>query len=283
MGNRVIDRLKAGIAVLALCGVAGPALADGLDKGSLKDSAPAEPKREWELTYNFSAVSQYVFRGFSQSAERPAVQGGADLTYKWFYAGIWSSLIDFDKDANFPTLDVAHTEIDYYAGIKPVFGKITFDLGVIYYTYPRARDGGLFANKELDMIELKFGASTEVWKDATVGATVFYSPEYTGQTGDVWTFEGTIAQGLPKIRDITPSISATLGYQTGDTALYRSLVANGDDDFLYWNIGLGLAFGDRFSLDFRYWDTNVSTANSFCDGKILQCDERFVASAKVTY
>jgi uncharacterized protein (TIGR02001 family) len=269
--------------VLALCGIAVPALADGLDKKSLKDAPAEEPKREWQLTYNFSATSEYVFRGFSQSAEKPAVQGGADLTYKWFYAGIWSSLIDFGKDGNFPTLDVAHTEIDYYAGIKPVVGRFTFDLGVIYYTYPRARDGGIFANKELDYVELKLGVSAEAWKDATIGVTAFYSPEYTNKTGNVWTFEGTIAQNLPKFRDITPSISGTLGYQVGDTLRYQALVANGADDYLYWNVGLGLAFGDRFSLDFRYWDTNVSNSGGFCTGQVLQCDERFVASAKVTY
>lgn len=284
MGIGVFGRVTTGFAVLALCSIAMPALADGLaKKKSLKDVAVEEPKREWQLTYNFSATSEYVFRGFSQSAERPAVQGGADLTYKWFYAGIWSSLIDFGKDGNFPTLDVAHAEIDYYAGIKPVVGKVTFDIGVIYYTYPRARDGGLFASQELDYVEVKLGASGEVWKDGTLSVTAFYSPEYTNKTGDVWTFEGTLAQNLPKIRDITPSISGTLGYQMGDTLRYISLVGNGSDDYLYWNVGLGLAFGDRFSLDFRYWDTNVSDTGGFCTGRVFQCDERFVATAKVTY
>lgn len=275
---------KTGLAALALCGAVMPALADGMDKkGSVKDSAPEEPKREWQLTYNFSATSEYVFRGFSQSAENPAVQGGADLTYKWFYAGIWASLIDFGKDANFTNFDVAHTEIDYYLGVKPVVGKVTFDLGVIYYTYPKARDGGLFANLELDYVELKVGASGEVWKDGTLSVTGFYSPEYTNKTGPVWTVEGTFTQVLPKLRDIVPSISGTLGYQAGDDLRYVALIGNGDDNYLYWNVGLGLGFGDRFSLDFRYWDTNVSDLGGFCTGRVFQCDERFVATAKVTY
>lgn len=285
MGVYMLVEVKKGLAILALCGIAMPALADGLEKKSLKDAAaPEEPKRDWQLTYNFAATSDYVFRGFSQSGERPAVQAGADLTYKIFYAGIWSSTIDFGKDGNFPNFDVAHAEIDLYAGIKPVVGKVTFDIGVIYYTYPRARDGGLFANKEFDYVEAKLGASGEIWKDGTLGVTAFYSPEYTNKTGDVWTFEGTFAQTLPKIRaDITPSISGTLGYQVGDTLRYQGLVGNGSDDYLYWNVGLGLGFGDRFSLDFRYWDTNVSDTNGFCSLKVFGCDERFVATAKVTY
>jgi uncharacterized protein (TIGR02001 family) len=283
MGNGVIERMKTGFAVLAFCGLAMPALADGLEKKSLKDAPAEEPKREWQLTYNIAATSEYVFRGFSQSAERPAVQGGADLTYKWFYAGIWSSNIDFGKDGNFPTRDVAHAEVDYYAGIKPVVGKITFDIGVIYYTYPRARDGGIFSNREFDYVEVKLGASGEVWKDGTLSVTGFYSPEGTNKTGDVWTVEGTFTQNLRKIRDITPSISGTLGYQKGDTDRYIAIVGNGSDDYLYWNVGLGLGFGDRFSLDFRYWDTNVSDTGGFCTGRTFQCDERFVATAKVTY
>lgn len=93
----------------------------------------------------------------------------------------------------------------------------------------------------------------------------------------------TKEQVLPKLRDITPTFSATLGWQTGDSAAYSAIVANGDDDYLYWNVGLTLGFGDRFSLDFRYWDTNISDTGGFCSGQILQCDERFVATAKVTY
>ncbi|MGE0700882.1 MAG: TorF family putative porin [Hyphomicrobiaceae bacterium] len=280
MGIGAVGRLGVGLMALAIGGMSAVAFADGLDKKSLKDSPAEEPKREWQLTYNFSATSEYVFRGFSQSAEKPAVQGGADLTYKWFYAGIWSSMIDFGRDGPF---DVAHVEVDYYAGIKPVLGPVTLDIGVIYYTYPNARDGGVFANRELDYVEVKLGASGSPWKEATASATVFYSPEYTNDTGPVWTFEGTLSQNLPKIRDIVPSISGTLGYQVGDDIRYAALIGNGADDYLYWNVGLGLAFGDNFSLDFRYWDTNVSDTGGFCTGQVFQCDERFVATAKVTY
>lgn len=284
MGVAMFAALRNGLAALALLGISGSALADGLDrKASLKDAPAEEAKREWQLTANAAATSEYVFRGFSQSAERPAWQVGVDLTYKWFYVGAWGSLIDFGRDANFPEKDVAHVEIDYYAGIKPVVGPVTFDIGVIYYTYPRARDGSPFGSAELDYVEIKFGGSGEIWKDGTLGLTAFYSPEYTNKTGSVWTFEGTFTQVLPKLRDIVPSISGTLGYQVGDDLRYQALIGNGSDDYLYWNLGLGLGFGDRFSLDFRYWDTNVSDTGGFCTGQIFQCDERFVATAKVTY
>ena len=37
---------------------------------------------------------------------------------------------------------VANIEMDWYAGIKPVTGRITWDLGVIYYTYPNSSNIG---------------------------------------------------------------------------------------------------------------------------------------------
>ncbi|MBS0241012.1 MAG: hypothetical protein JSS20_02460, partial [Proteobacteria bacterium] len=82
----------------------------------------------------------------------------------------------------------------------------------------------------------------------------------------------------------------TLGYQMGDSDRYKLLVTNGASDYLYWNAGVTFGFGERFSLDFRYWDTNIKSdnagsgfANGFCDARIFGCDERFVATAKVTY
>ncbi len=283
MSRNSVGRLLAMVSGFAISGLATAAMADGYDKGSLKDAPEAEPKRELQFSANFAITSDYVFRGFSQSASRPAVQAGVDATYKWFYIGAWGSLIDFGRIGN---KDVAHQEIDYYAGIKPVLGPVTLDLGVIYYTYPNAFDPGA----ELDYVELKFGGSMSPWKDASVGVTFFYSPEYTGKTGDVWTVEGTFSQAFAPVRNVTPSVSATLGYQSGDTLAYQVVFGNGADNYLYWNVGLGLGFGDNFSLDFRYWDTDIKNDNAvagfadgFCSARLFGCDERFVATAKVTF
>lgn len=265
----------AGLVALGAAVLTAPAYADGMKKkyGSVKDEPAAPPAPDWTISYNFAVTSEYVFRGVSQSAEDPTVQAGVDVTYKLFYVGLWASGVEFG-----PAVD-AWGEIDYYAGIKPVLGPITFDLGVIYYTYPSARDKGA----ELDYFEIKVGASGTIWKDGTLGVTAYFSPEYTGKTGEVWTFEGTFAQVLPKLRDIVPTFSATLGYNIGDDAAYKAVIANGDDSYLYWNAGVSFAFHERFSIDLRYWDSNISNANGFCTGPILQCDERFVATAKVTY
>lgn len=247
--------------------------------GSIKDEpAPAASDRTY--TANFGVTSDYIFRGFSQSSGDPAVQGGVDMTYKWFYVGAWASSINFGRDGQ---RRIASSEVDLYAGIKPVVGRFTFGLGVIYYMYPGAFDHGAAATNELDYVELKAGVSAETWKDATFGVTAFYSPDYTNNQGAVWTLESTFAQVLPKIRDITPTFSTTLGYQMGDATRYVALTGNGSDDYMYWNVGLNLGFGDRFSIDMRYWDTDISNSGGFCTGQVFQCNSRFVVGAKVTF
>ena len=90
---------------------------------------------------------------------------------------------------------------------------------------------------------------------------------------------------------MVPTFGATLGYQTGQDWRYRTLSANyAADNYIYWNAGMTLGFGDNFSLDLRWWDTNLKDNNlaaggsaNFCTGATFRCDERFVATAKVTF
>lgn len=284
--NTIIKRLAGCAAtVAAVAMLASPVLADGMRRGSIKD-APKPEERRCKLSANIALTTEYVFRGYSQTAENPAVQGGFDATCGIFYVGVWASNLDFGGDFLFGgtgTEDVANIEMDWYLGIKPVTGKITWDLGVIYYTYPGSIDP---VGRDFNYVELKVGGSAEVWKDGTFGVTVFYSPDYTLETGAVWTVETSFAQVLPKIGMFTPTFSALLGYQKGDDVFYNALVGNGDDSYLYWNVGLTLGFHDKWSLDFRYWDSNLSSntgGSAWCNGPILQCDERFVGTLKFTY
>ena len=283
--------------LLAAATMAAPVMA----QGSVKD-APADAGRQLAFNWNIGATTDYVFRGFSQSAEKPAFQLGADLTYGIFYAGMWGSYIDFGSYGNTITGTTekvgGFAEMDWYMGIKPVVGPVTFDLGVIYYSYPGAVDGNpLISGKpfEWDYVEGKLGASGQFVKNLTTGLTLFYSPEYTNKQGAVVTLEGAAAYELPKIGVFTPTVGGTLGVQWGDFSAAKFaagkstyFAANGDSSYMYWNAGLALAV-DKLTLDFRYWDTNISNesatafATGYCTGKTFQCDERFVFTAKITY
>lgn len=274
-----------GAAGLALMALTGNVAAADLG-GSIKDApAPAAEERKFAFSWNIAGTSDYIFRGFSQSARDPAWQLGADISYGILYAGVWSSRIDFGNDL--AGHNIATAEIDLYAGIKPVWGPATFDFGVIYYAYPNGKDNNVLGRpRELDYVELKGGVSGALipaLDKLTLGYTAFYTWEGTNETGSIWTNEFTAAYELPKMWIFTPTVSGLLGYQIGNNGIrYTSLVGNGSDSYLYWNAGLALAV-DKLTLDFRYWDTDVSNAGNFCHATTFQCSGTFVFTAKLTF
>ena len=272
-----LTRLAGGAATaFALFALTAPAFAGG----SIKDKPEA---RRCTFGANAALTTDYVFRGISQSAEGAAVQGGFDATCGIFYAGVWASSIDFGVLPVGGSDQVVGTiEIDTYAGVKFTTGKIAWDVGVIYYGYPN--QASALAAK-LDYVELKVSASGEIWKGGTLGGTVFFSPDYTLETGNVWTLEGAFSQTLPTIFGrITPTFSALVGYQKAEDADYKlANIANGKDNYVYWNAGINFGLDKNWSLDVRYWDTNISDSGSFCSGPIFQCDERVVGTLKFTY
>lgn len=246
-----------------------------------------EAKKDWTITGAIGVTTDYNFRGFSQTARKPTVQGNADFTYKWFYAGVWASGLDFTGNKNGP--GVATVEVDLYGGVRFPVGQFEFDFGGIGYVYPGANDRvAVTGFRELDYFEFKGGAKYKPTDALTIGAFGFYTLEGTNQTGRIFTFEGTVEYVLPKVGIVTPSISGLVAYQQGESSSYRALVGNGSDSYVYWNAGVGLGFDDRFSLDFRYWDTTIKNdaagfATNFCTGQVFQCDGKFIATAKVTF
>ena len=61
-----------------------------------EDAAPAaEAKPDNEVSFNAAVVSDYRYRGVSQTRLKPALQGGADYTNNptGLYAGTWLSTI----------------------------------------------------------------------------------------------------------------------------------------------------------------------------------------------
>jgi uncharacterized protein (TIGR02001 family) len=250
----------AGATGIALLALSGAALADGYG-GSVKD-APADEGRKFGWSITLGGTSDYVFRGISLSNEDPAAQGSIDFTYGILYAGAWASNVSGNANP---------VEIDWYVGIKPTLGPVNFDFGVLYYSYPSGNDdanGG-----ELDYVEFKAGASTEIVKSLTIGVLGYYSPDQSSG-GEEYAVEGSAAYVLPQVGIFTPSVSGLIGWQGFENA---DVFVDGDE-YVYWNAGLSLAV-EKFTFDFRYWDTDLAQNDSVVGGL---ADERFVFSAKVT-
>jgi uncharacterized protein (TIGR02001 family) len=219
--------------------------------------AQAQDKK---LTLSGTAVltTDYIFRGISNTDENPAVQASFDAAYGIFYAGIWGSNTDFGDGI----------ELDYYAGIRPKWGNITFDIGGLYYNFP----GGTFA----DYVEVKAGA-TYAKGPWTLGVTNYWSPDFANAFGNSDAIEGGLGYtfGGKLFNFFTPTISGGVGFQS-----YEEVA----DDYTYWNAGLTLGFMERWSADVRYYDTDYNQTQCFDNsGGRSNCDARVVGTVKATF
>jgi len=123
--------------------------------------APAQAPAPGPVTANVGVVSDYRFRGLTQTMERPALQGGFDFAHRsGFYLGNWNSNVSETIFNN------ANLEMDFYGGYKPSFGDITADIGFIYYYYPGSRmtltnlqTGAVATDTTVDNKEVYVGAA----------------------------------------------------------------------------------------------------------------------------
>lgn len=226
---------------LALLAAAG-ALAMG-------GAAHAEDAGPVKLSFNLGAATDYVFRGVSQTDEKPQVFGGVDATIGSIgYAGVWVSNVDF--------LDSTDAEVDVYGGIKPTLGAVTLDLGFIHYGYLDSPGNAGYGNWEV-----KLAGSVPVGK-ATLGGGVWYSDDGFGAAKQSVYYE---VNGAASLTDKI-SVSGALGTQTYD----------GPGDYTTWNLGFGYALTSNLLIDVRYWDTNEHGFGSIYE-------PRGVATLKATF
>jgi uncharacterized protein (TIGR02001 family) len=163
----------------------------------------------FEISANVALVSDYRFRGISQTGQDAAVQGGFDAAFgPGFYIGTWASSVDFGdlpaEDGSYGTM-----EIDYYAGWASSIGDTDFgvDVGYMYYQYP-----GDTTDPEGDYQEFYIGGS---WKDLSL--KVNYSDDYYAETDEFWYVSGDYSFTL--LEDLT--IGLHVGYNMLEELEFR--------------------------------------------------------------
>lgn len=178
-------------------------------------------------------VSDYDFRGISQTLNDPAFQMG--LTYTsdtGLYYGLWGSNVDFQgADATFGTdIDRPSTELDVFLGFsgEKVVG---YDLGIIYYAYPNAGDIN----------------APEVYAGITKGpfsAKLWYSWDW-GNTGE---------------SEVYTEVNFNLPMSEGFNFLAHAGYTNANKNvsvgnYLDWSLGIGYDV-NNLSLSLKYVDGN---------------------------
>jgi uncharacterized protein (TIGR02001 family) len=221
----------------------------------------AEPAKPVTVSGSVALVSDYRFRGVSQTDKEMAVQGGVTVSHEsGLYGGVWGSNL-----AGWGTFGGSNMELDLIAGYKmPVSDAVSVDVGVTWYMYP----GGA---SKTDFAEPYVKVSSSIGPvSALVGVAYAPSQEALGnwsntaesKAGDkednlyVW---GDVSTGIPN----TPvTVKAHLGYSDGNPGLGpngTSVAPTGS--YADWLLGADLALGPVV-LGVAYVDTDISTADS---------------------
>jgi uncharacterized protein (TIGR02001 family) len=205
-----------------------------------------------DVSATLTAVSDYDFRGITQSAQQPALQGSIDITSKsGMYGGAWASNIDFGGDENF--------EADFYAGFA---GGETFpyDVGIIWYTYPMSHDVH-------DYAEI-YGSLGWKW----LKGKVWYSNNFGGgKYGDnAFYYEGNASVPLPA----NFGVDLHAGYSDGDYW--------GSDNYFDWSVGVKYALG-HFNLALKWVDGSDYKPGNNTPHDIGSSDARAIFSISTTF
>lgn len=137
-------------------------------------------------------VTDYVSRGFSWSAGRPAIQG--DISYahdSGFYAGVWGSSI---SDKAWGNIGTDGLELDFSAGFAGEAGVFGYDIGAVHYMYPGSQTRG--APEGTDSTELYLGLSWNIlafkyYRDIDWDSN-YYSLDAAYEFVDGFTFEAGV-------------------------------------------------------------------------------------------
>ncbi len=215
-----------GLSALALFASATPAFAD--------DSAGAEPIK---LSGSVALVSDYRFRGFSQTSQNAAIQGGLTATHSsGFYFGTWGSSITF----------AGGTEIDLFAGYSTAVAEgVTVDVGLLYYLYPKHGGGDtdffepyVNVTGAVGPLTLKVGANYAWSQDALATAK---------GNADALYLHAEPSFAIPG----TPfGVNAHVGYATSD-----AFPGGVDGKVLDWSVG-GTATWKSLTFGVSYVDTD---------------------------
>ncbi len=175
-------------------------------------------------------VSDYRFRGFSQSSEDPAIQGTINLNHEsGLYVGTWASSVSF----------AGNTEIDLYAGYSKDLGGVTVDGGLLYYLYPQHGGSGA------DFFEPYLNLSSDIGPvNAKVGINYAWKQSALANVQD---------PGRP------------LGDKSAATYVHGELTANIPNSPISLNAHVGQAWSDAFpgGFDGKVFDYSVGASASY--------------------
>jgi uncharacterized protein (TIGR02001 family) len=211
-----------------------------------------------QLSGTVTAISDYNWRGITQSADDPALQGSIDWAAdSGVYLGAWASNIDFGNEFD------SDIEVDLYGGISGG-DDLAWDFGLIYYMYPGETD----ANWPELYASLTYGVVT---------GKISYSNEFAGFSNDsAFYYELGAGWELPE----NFGVNAHIGYSDGD-GINDAYLGN-VDDYFDWTVGVTYMLGN-FELGLKYVDGSDLEPHDGTPGDISSSEAKAVFSVSTTF
>ena len=248
------------VAGLLVAGVVRLASAQDVQKPAEPAKAPEPPKPSYTLTANVFLVSDYFFRGLTQTWGKPAIQGGADWVHEsGAYLGTWASNVSGNQFAG------GSMEWDFYGGYNyKINDDVTVGAGLYYYYYPGANFNNAASappgSQLYNTLEVNASAS---WKWLTFKVNYALTDYFGGSTvtGFADDTKGTYYLQLDGSYPLPQVEGLSLVGHVGYTHYSHDLAAPvnnccTDPSYWDWKFGVSYVWKDGWTVGAYYVGTN---------------------------
>jgi uncharacterized protein (TIGR02001 family) len=199
---------------------------------------------KFDVSVAAAITSDYNYRGYTLSDHKPSASANFEATYGILFADVDAASVQIPM--------LSQLQMTDYVGVRPVFGPITVETGVAYYSYP----GSII---DVSYPEYYVAPKYEVSTKLTIGVNVYYAPDYS-RTGAWENFDSIDAKYT---FDSGLAISGELGRQSfGTTKATAMDAAHKLPDYTYWNLGFSYTY-KALKFDLRYFATTLSKQSCF--------------------
>lgn len=204
---------------------------------------PAAGPAAAAVSGTLSLTNDYLFRGLSQTNQKPALQGGVEYAAdSGIYAGVWGSNISWLSDYSSAALPISSSvELDGYLGWRgDIADGFKLDAGVYTYYYPGDYPSGFVRPY-----------TTEVYLGASWGpATLKYSHALTNLFG----FAESDGSGY---LDASVNVEFSPGWTLNAHAGHQRVKGTSAASYSDWKLGVTRSFDGGWALAAAYADTNA--------------------------
>lgn len=221
------------------------------------------------FTGNVALVSDYLFRGVTQTQHKPAIQGGFDYSHaSGFYIGTWASNVSWVEELFL--LDNSSIELDLYGGYRGSVGDFGYDVGAITYYYP---GDDKYNSVSPNTTELYLSGS---WKFLTLKYSHVVSKNFIAWQGAA----GQDTKGSNYL-ELNASYDLGNGWGVSGHVGHQAVAHLSDANYTDWKVGVTKDLGFA-TVGLAYSDTNADTSYYTIDQEKI-AKGRLIASISKTF